>query len=159
MAAAAHLHVHPRELAPRSHQRRLLPGLRDARRSPPRRGAARRHSVLRLFHPERDRRRSRLRGPVPRRPMDAGGRLRGGLGADGRRVQAARTPRAAGADLLAAGLRHDARLDRRQSHSGSFWPDAGVPVAWQAHIIGFLAGVVLVGPLAWASGQRPDPAR
>lgn len=36
---------------------------------------------------------------------------------------------------------------------------AGVPVAWQAHIIGFLAGVVLVGPLAWASGQRPDPAR
>ena len=33
---------------------------------------------------------------------------------------------------------------------------AGLPVAWQAHILGFLAGVLLIGPFAWASGPR-DP--
>jgi membrane associated rhomboid family serine protease len=35
---------------------------------------------------------------------------------------------------------------------------AGVDVAWQAHILGFLIGLVLVGPFAWIAGARPrDP--
>ncbi len=30
----------------------------------------------------------------------------------------------------------------------------GVPVAWQAHIIGFFAGLILVSPFAWLAGVR-----
>jgi membrane associated rhomboid family serine protease len=33
---------------------------------------------------------------------------------------------------------------------------AGAPVAWQAHILGFAAGLLLIQPAAWiAKGSRP----
>ncbi len=31
---------------------------------------------------------------------------------------------------------------------------AGVPVAWQAHIFGYLCGLLLVGPLGWLAGAK-----
>lgn len=31
---------------------------------------------------------------------------------------------------------------------------AGAPIAWQAHIIGFFAGLLLISPLAWAAGRK-----
>jgi membrane associated rhomboid family serine protease len=34
---------------------------------------------------------------------------------------------------------------------------AGVVVAWQAHILGFVAGVLLIGPFAWAAGVPRGP--
>lgn len=33
---------------------------------------------------------------------------------------------------------------------------AGVPVAWQAHIFGFLAGLLLIWPIGWAAGAGSD---
>ena len=33
---------------------------------------------------------------------------------------------------------------------------AGIPVAWQAHIFGFLAGLALIGPAAWAAGVATE---
>jgi membrane associated rhomboid family serine protease len=32
----------------------------------------------------------------------------------------------------------------------------GAPVAWEAHIIGFFAGVLLIGITGWLAGVRPD---
>jgi membrane associated rhomboid family serine protease len=34
---------------------------------------------------------------------------------------------------------------------------AGVAVAWQAHIIGFFVGLLLISPFAWAAGVRREP--
>ena len=31
---------------------------------------------------------------------------------------------------------------------------AGAPVAWQAHILGYFAGLFLIAPMAWMSGRR-----
>ena len=33
---------------------------------------------------------------------------------------------------------------------------AGVPVAWEAHIIGYFAGLLLAGPMGWLAGIHPD---
>jgi membrane associated rhomboid family serine protease len=32
---------------------------------------------------------------------------------------------------------------------------AGATIAWEAHIAGFVAGVLLIGPFAWLAGWRP----
>jgi len=34
----------------------------------------------------------------------------------------------------------------------------GMPVAWQAHILGFFAGLLLIGPFAWAAAALRDRA-
>jgi membrane associated rhomboid family serine protease len=39
---------------------------------------------------------------------------------------------------------------------------AGMPVAWEAHIFGYIAGLMLIGPFAWLAtfgAPRPPPAR
>src|SRR5665213_561326 len=33
---------------------------------------------------------------------------------------------------------------------------AGLPVAWEAHIFGYFAGLILIGPVARAAGRRPS---
>ena len=33
---------------------------------------------------------------------------------------------------------------------------AGVPVAWQAHILGYFAGLLLISPVAWAAGVHEE---
>jgi len=33
---------------------------------------------------------------------------------------------------------------------------AGAPVAWEAHIIGFFAGLLLISPFAWGAGIHAD---
>ena len=35
----------------------------------------------------------------------------------------------------------------------------GVPVAWQAHIFGYFAGLLLIGPFGWIAGVRSDHAK
>ena len=38
---------------------------------------------------------------------------------------------------------------------GALIPGAGdAGVAWEAHLAGFLAGVLLIGPFGWLAGQR-----
>jgi membrane associated rhomboid family serine protease len=38
---------------------------------------------------------------------------------------------------------------------GAFIPGAGdAGVAWEAHLAGFVAGVLLIGPIGWLAGRR-----
>jgi membrane associated rhomboid family serine protease len=32
----------------------------------------------------------------------------------------------------------------------------GAPVAWEAHIIGYFAGLLLISPFAWAAGAHAE---
>ena len=36
---------------------------------------------------------------------------------------------------------------------------AGAPIAWQAHIIGYFAGLFLIAPFAWVSRALTGPRR